>query len=198
MQHIIFRIWHARDEFLTVEERNRNCRERAWPWHYCLCHWIFTERKLRFYYQVLDSRVCSLDDFVGQNINMTISWLLLSPCESNKAIDEQWQGPTRTYYGTFHPKAPNFATFLGPMTGLGHNSIIFMIECQAQLLINALREMWDNKGSWSWTTIWWPPASSVLHFGTVLPFRNKLFSKINRDQGRSFNRICRRMESKNR
>jgi len=64
----------------------------------------------------------------------------------NKAIDEQWQGPTRTYYGTFHPKAPNFATFLGPMTGLGHNSIIFMIECQAQLLINALREMWDNKG----------------------------------------------------
>ena len=31
------------------------------------------------------------------------------------------------------------------MTGLGHNSIIFMIECQAQLLINALREMWDKK-----------------------------------------------------
>merc|ERR1712141_201780 len=35
-----------------------------------------------------------------------------------------------SYYGTFHPEVPNFATFLGPMTGLGHNSIIFMIECQ--------------------------------------------------------------------
>ena len=154
-----------------------------------------------FYWKKITISLPSLgspDDFVGQNMNMTISWRLWSPCESNKAIDEQWQGPTRTYYGTFHPKAPNFATFLGPMTGLGHHSIIFMIECQTQLLINALREMWDNKGSWSWTTFWWPPASSVLHFGTFLPFRNKLFSKSNRDQGRSFNRICRRMESKNR
>ena len=89
--------------------------------------------------------------FAGRSRQLSLtqtSWIRRSwiPDEPNKAIDEQWQGPTRTYYGTFHPKAPNFATFLGPMTGLGHNSIIFMIECQAQLLINALREMWDNKG----------------------------------------------------
>ena len=46
-----------------------------------------------------------------------------------------------------HPFAPNFATFLGPMTGLGHSSIIFMIECQMQLLINILREMWSRKAT---------------------------------------------------
>ena len=46
-----------------------------------------------------------------------------------------------------HPFAPNFATFLGPMTGLGHSSIIFMIECQTQLLVNILREMWSRKAT---------------------------------------------------
>lgn len=79
----------------------------------------------------------------------------------NKEIREFADSPDYgTYYGTFHGLAPNFCTFLGPMTGLGHNSIIFMIggtlkilsqiyqnilECQLQLLINVLREMWSNK-----------------------------------------------------
>ena len=47
--------------------------------------------------------------------------------QNNPKIKEQWDGNVRTYFGTFHPEAPNFVTFLGPMTGLGHNSIIFMI-----------------------------------------------------------------------
>ena len=46
----------------------------------------------------------------------------------NKEIREFADSPDYgTYYGTFHGLAPNFCTFLGPMTGLGHNSIIFMI-----------------------------------------------------------------------
>lgn len=55
------------------------------------------------------------------------------------------QGLVRTYYGTFIAQVPNYITLLGPMTGLGHNSIIFMIECQIQILINALRHMFDRK-----------------------------------------------------
>ena len=46
----------------------------------------------------------------------------------NKEIRDFADSPDYgTYYGTFHGLAPNFCTFLGPMTGLGHNSIIFMI-----------------------------------------------------------------------
>ena len=37
------------------------------------------------------------------------------------------EGKVATYYGTFHEGVPNYVTLLGPMTGLGHNSIIFMI-----------------------------------------------------------------------
>ena len=33
----------------------------------------------------------------------------------------------KTFWGIFYPNVPNCASILGPMTGLGHNSIIFMI-----------------------------------------------------------------------
>ena len=51
----------------------------------------------------------------------------------------------RTYYETFHPDRPNFVTLLGPMNGLGHNSIIFMIECWLQIIINAIRHLLSRK-----------------------------------------------------
>ena len=37
------------------------------------------------------------------------------------------------YLGICHPNYPNFYWLLGPGTGLGTNSIIFMIECQVLL-----------------------------------------------------------------
>ena len=69
--------------------------------------------------------------------------------DHNPKMAEIANDPDRygSYYGTFHPEVPNFATFLGPMTGLGHNSIIFMIECQMQLLLNVLRQMWSSKAT---------------------------------------------------
>ena len=33
----------------------------------------------------------------------------------------------KSLWGIFYPNVPNMAALLGPMTGLGHNSIIFMI-----------------------------------------------------------------------
>ena len=51
--------------------------------------------------------------------------------DHNKEIRDFADSPDYgTFYGTFHGLAPNFCTFLGPMTGLGHNSIIFMIGIQ--------------------------------------------------------------------
>jgi hypothetical protein len=36
---------------------------------------------------------------------------------------------------------PNFFMLYGPNTNLGHNSIIFMIECQVQYIIDCIRKM---------------------------------------------------------
>lgn len=45
------------------------------------------------------------------------------------------------YYGMTHPEHPNFFVLLGPGTGLGHNSIIFMIECQVNYAADAITKM---------------------------------------------------------
>jgi cation diffusion facilitator CzcD-associated flavoprotein CzcO len=44
-------------------------------------------------------------------------------------------------YGITISGAPNFFMMLGPTTGLGHNSVIYMIECQANYIIKTLKKM---------------------------------------------------------
>jgi cation diffusion facilitator CzcD-associated flavoprotein CzcO len=45
------------------------------------------------------------------------------------------------YYGTFVHGFPNYAVLLGPNTGLGTNSIVYMIECQINLVVRMMQEM---------------------------------------------------------
>jgi len=45
------------------------------------------------------------------------------------------------YYGITHPNHPNFFLLLGPGTGLGHNTIIYMIECQADYACDGIVQM---------------------------------------------------------
>jgi len=40
---------------------------------------------------------------------------------------------------------PNLFFLLGPNTGLGHNSVVFMIECQIRLTMNAITEAKDRR-----------------------------------------------------
>ncbi|KAG4072860.1 hypothetical protein HA402_002603 [Bradysia odoriphaga] len=47
----------------------------------------------------------------------------------------------RSYYGIVFNSSPNLFALLGPNTALGHSSVIFMIECQVNFMINAVREM---------------------------------------------------------
>jgi len=47
-----------------------------------------------------------------------------------KMTEDYGDAPT-AYLGITHPNHPNFFLLLGPGTGLGHNTIIYMIECQA-------------------------------------------------------------------
>jgi cation diffusion facilitator CzcD-associated flavoprotein CzcO len=58
-----------------------------------------------------------------------------------KTLDELWQGSPDAYLGTAIPGYPNLFMLLGPNTGLGHNSMVYMIESQVAHVLAALRAM---------------------------------------------------------
>ena len=58
-----------------------------------------------------------------------------------KTLDDVWQGSPSAYLGTSIPGFPNLFLLLGPNTGLGHSSMIYMIESQIEHVIDALAEM---------------------------------------------------------
>ncbi len=53
-------------------------------------------------------------------------------------------GPS-AYYGIEVADVPNAFFCLGPNTGLGHNSIVFVIECQVQHILRVIRETHRRK-----------------------------------------------------
>jgi cyclohexanone monooxygenase len=58
-------------------------------------------------------------------------------------VDGWPQGP-EAYKGTTNTGFPNLFFLLGPNTGLGHNSVVFMIEAQIHYIVEALKHMRDN------------------------------------------------------
>jgi cation diffusion facilitator CzcD-associated flavoprotein CzcO len=56
-------------------------------------------------------------------------------------LSEVWDGSPRAYRGTAVAGFPNFFLLVGPNTGLGHNSIVFMIEAQLAYVMDALKAM---------------------------------------------------------
>jgi cation diffusion facilitator CzcD-associated flavoprotein CzcO len=68
----------------------------------------------------------------------------LAPCvrgREGKTLAEVWQGSPKAYLGTAVAGFPNLFILLGPNTGLGHSSVVFMIEAQTAQVMLALREM---------------------------------------------------------
>ncbi|KAB2346064.1 flavin-containing monooxygenase [Actinomadura rudentiformis] len=61
-------------------------------------------------------------------------------------IQELWANGIEAYRGTSYPGFPNFFTLLGPNTGLGHNSVVFMIEVQIQHVLSCLKLLQDTGG----------------------------------------------------
>lgn len=53
---------------------------------------------------------------------------------NKRTLEEAGQGEARSYLGILQAGFPNFFMLYGPNTNLGHNSIIFMIECQARYI----------------------------------------------------------------
>ncbi len=54
-------------------------------------------------------------------------------------IQEAWADGITAHHGVTIAGFPNFFMLLGPNTGLGHNSVVFMIESQVQHVISCLR-----------------------------------------------------------
>ncbi|MWA03986.1 SidA/IucD/PvdA family monooxygenase [Actinomadura sp. LD22] len=59
-------------------------------------------------------------------------------------LQEIWAAGIEAHRGTMIPGMPNFFMLLGPNTGLGHNSVVFMIEVQIQQVLSCLRLLQDT------------------------------------------------------
>jgi cation diffusion facilitator CzcD-associated flavoprotein CzcO len=55
-----------------------------------------------------------------------------------RSLADCWQGSPKAYLGTTVAGFPNLFLLLGPNTGLGHTSVVFMLECQLTYLMSAL------------------------------------------------------------
>jgi cation diffusion facilitator CzcD-associated flavoprotein CzcO len=63
-----------------------------------------------------------------------------------RCLAEHWDGSPHAHLGTTVPGFPNLFILLGPNTGLGHSSMVYMIESQIAYVIDALGKM-DERGA---------------------------------------------------
>jgi len=75
----------------------------------------------------------------------------LSPLEivglKEKTLDEEWFDGAEAHRGVCISGFPNFFMLYGPNTNLGHNSIIFMIECQVNYILRCIQKVMKSKNS---------------------------------------------------
>jgi hypothetical protein len=62
-----------------------------------------------------------------------------------RSLRDGWKDEPVAYMGMTVAGFPNFFMMYGPNTNLGHNSIIFMIECQANYIVGAIRRVFDER-----------------------------------------------------
>jgi cation diffusion facilitator CzcD-associated flavoprotein CzcO len=56
-------------------------------------------------------------------------------------LDEVWRDGASAYLGTTVTGFPNLFLIIGPNTGLGHTSLVYMIESQVRYVVDAVRTM---------------------------------------------------------
>jgi cation diffusion facilitator CzcD-associated flavoprotein CzcO len=88
-----------------------------------------------------DGRLHELDVIIyatGFRATELLSELPVTGRGGRKLADD-WKDGAQAYYGIAVAGYPNFFMLLGPNTGLGHNSVIFMIEAQVRYVMDCLR-----------------------------------------------------------
>ena len=79
-----------------------------------------------------------------------------------RTLDETWNGSPRAHLGLAIHGFPNFFFLLGPNTGLGHTSVVLMIEHQIEHVLGALRHLAARRADGSVTLE--PRASAQAEF----------------------------------
>jgi cation diffusion facilitator CzcD-associated flavoprotein CzcO len=76
----------------------------------------------------------------------------LTPMEivgrGGRRLADAWRDGAEAYLGISAAGFPNFFMMYGPNTNLGHNSIIFMIECQTAYVMDCLRQVRQRGVGW--------------------------------------------------
>lgn len=62
-------------------------------------------------------------------------------------LHDLWEQGAEAHLGMMVPGFPNFFMLYGPNTNLGHNSIVFMIECQVGYVVQTLQELVRRQGA---------------------------------------------------
>jgi cation diffusion facilitator CzcD-associated flavoprotein CzcO len=65
-----------------------------------------------------------------------------------RLLEETWKDGAEAYLGINVAGFPNFFMLYGPNTNLGHNSIIFMLECQVHYVMECLRALRERNLAW--------------------------------------------------
>jgi cation diffusion facilitator CzcD-associated flavoprotein CzcO len=105
----------------------------------------------------LDENAVATED--GRNIPVDVliyatgfeSTAFLAPMairgRGGRLLQDEWAGGAKAYLGISVAAFPNLFLMYGPNTNLGHNSIIFMIECQANYILDCLRRLNESGAS---------------------------------------------------
>ncbi len=67
--------------------------------------------------------------------------------KQGKDLNTTWRQGAEAYLGITMPDFPNFFMLYGPNTNLGHNSILFMLECQVNYIIGAIKSLSTHHAS---------------------------------------------------
>jgi cation diffusion facilitator CzcD-associated flavoprotein CzcO len=62
----------------------------------------------------------------------------------DRKLADAWDGTPQAHHGITIAGFPNFYMLLGPNTGLGHTSVVFMIEAQINYVADALRTLQER------------------------------------------------------
>jgi cation diffusion facilitator CzcD-associated flavoprotein CzcO len=65
-----------------------------------------------------------------------------------RVLEDAWKAGAEAYLGMTVAGFPNFFMLYGPNTNLGHNSIIFMLECQVRYVVSCLAAMAERDLAW--------------------------------------------------
>ena len=74
-----------------------------------------------------------------QVTDMPVGRMVRGP--GGKTLDDVWEGSPKAHLGAAMPGFPNLFVLLGPNTGLGHSSMVYMIESQVAYVLDALKYM---------------------------------------------------------